>query len=71
MKKNVEYYRKKLEKASSPEEAQAHLDEITEILEAMDKGLAILKNAGREPEAKVLQNQAGFAELKREFSGRI
>ncbi len=62
--KEPEYFLKLLESSLDEDSAQSYLDDVERILAGLEKGLSILQKMGRDPEAKVLENQKKFQEVR-------
>jgi len=59
-----EYFDELLKKNNlTPDEVNAAIDDVHDILVKMEKGLAILQEMGQAPEKKVLENQKKFKKV--------
>ena len=67
--KEPKYYEDWLSKVKEPsqEEVENYLAEVSSILIGLDKGLKILEDLGRKPDAKVIENQKRFNEIKKKL----
>lgn len=67
--KEPKYYEDLLNKTKEPtqDEVENYLAEISSILIGLEKGLKILQEMGRKPDAKVVENQKRFNEIKKKL----
>ena len=67
--KEPKYYEDWLSKVKEPsqDEVENYLAEVSSILIGLEKGLKILQDMGRKPDAKVVENQKRFNEIKKKL----
>jgi hypothetical protein len=67
--KEPKFYEDWLNKTKEPtqDEVEDYLAEVSSILIGLEKGLKILEGMGRKPDAKVVENQKRFNEIKRKL----
>ena len=67
--KEPKYYEDWLSKVKEPSQDQVenYLAEVSSILIGLEKGLKILQDMGRKPDAKVVENQKRFNEIKKKL----
>ena len=67
--KEPKYYEDWFTKVKEPsqDEVENYLAEVSSILIGLDKGLKILEDLGRKPDAKVIENQKRFNEIKKKL----
>ncbi len=66
--KDPAFYEQKLAIGNlSVEEVEDYLAQVEKILLGLEKGLKILKKIDREPEAKVLENQEKFLQIRKKL----